>query len=257
MATGRWRWALATAGLAALVLGAAPAKTKCAPPGMTVFPDSDTPLPTNGRIVVEAWGTPPVEGRPPWPAMDLRAGAERVPLSLVERYDGARNIIEVVLAPASELRPRTRYALHFTDGGRPAVVLARPVAWTTGAGTDRVPPRWLAAPRADTGESRKAGCGDHTFVPVTAEIEGHDEVRILVELAPVGVTKDRAASYLVPLRDGVVEVGHEACTGPFDLESERRYTVRLTAVDAAGNRAPAPGRPVEITAPRAWDAPPR
>jgi hypothetical protein len=223
---------------------------------MTVLTGVDVALPTNARIVVEHWGPAAVEGRPPWPGMELRAGGERVALSVVDRFDGARNVTEAVLAPASELRPRTRYALHFTDGGKPVVASGEPVAWTTGARVDRVPPRWLAPPRAGVGVSKKLGCGDETFVTVGAWIETDGEVQVLVELTLLG-WKGRRASYIVPLLDGGVEVGHHMCTGPFDLESERRYTVRLTAVDAAGNRAVAPGPPVEITAPRAWDAPPR
>src|SRR5262249_21135452 len=156
MATGFAGWSVvAISVIGPLAFAAGPATAKCAQDGMTVVTSVDVALPTNPRIVVEHWGPAAVEGRPPWPAMELRAGAQRVRLSVVERYDGARNVTEAVLAPATELRPRTRYALYFADGGKPVVSLAEPVAWTTGASADRVPPRWLAPPRAGVGESKK------------------------------------------------------------------------------------------------------
>ena len=44
------------------------------------------------------------------------------------------------------------------------------------------------------------------------------------------------------------------CGGPFDLLPGRRYAVKLTAVDAAGNETPAPGGPLEIVGPVDRDA---
>ena len=127
--------------------------------------------------------------------------------------------------------------------------------WTTTAGADQVAPRWRNAPKVKPGVHGLYGCGDAVYVPVSVPFDGEaDDVRIVAEVRPIAGSVIPAggpatARYLLRPRGDEIKIGHEMCGGPFELEPGRRYTVKLTAVDAAGNASPAPGRPMQIVGP--------
>lgn len=50
--------------------------------------------------------------------------------------------------------------------------------------------------------------------------------------------------------EGKVRIGHGMCSGGFKLQEGMRYTVRLVAVDMAGNESVAPGDEVLIEGPQ-------
>jgi hypothetical protein len=255
-------WVAVAVGVGALGVSAA-ASAKCGPPRIEVFPPVTEPLPTNARIVIELYGFRFVDGKSPPPLLDLRAEGERVALSITDAFDGALNVQELVLKPATELRPRTRYELYLSDEDRPIPPDLRwqdrrPVAWTTADKPDRTAPRWASAPKAGAGVYELMGCGDEAFVPVSvAAQDDSGSVLFLAEVTPLGAPmpsgKARPTSYLVWARDGQIEIGHRMCTGPFALESGTRYSVKLGAVDGSGNRAAAPGQPLTIAGP-SWPA---
>jgi hypothetical protein len=234
-----------------------PATAKCADSTIEVFPETSAALPTNGRIVVEIAGLIGADRTPSAVPMQLRNGTERVLLNVVDtNVEAVGGVVQMVFVPARELRADTTYTLYLSEEARPLTRSSDPIAWTTSAGADRTAPRWRAAPRSGPGVSAPLGCGSEVFVPVSVALDGDDEdaVRILAEVRPIGgavlpTGGPATARYLLERRGGGIKIGHEMCGGPFDLEPGRRYTVRLTAVDAAGNKAPAPGRPLEILGP--------
>jgi len=217
-----------------------------------VFPPTGEALPTNGRIVLELVGFEGLDGQSPWWPMELRSGTERIALNEVASFVGASRVRQVVLQPARGLRPNARYELYASDehlpmSVRPGSHAAEPFAWTTSAAADHTVPRWRSAPRSGAGVYRLLGCGTEVSVGVSVSVGGEEPVQLLAEVTPAGSV--RAATYMLRPRNGQVEIGHDMCSGPFDLEPGRHYSLRLTAVDAAGNRSPAPGRPSEIMGP--------
>jgi hypothetical protein len=55
--------------------------------------------------------------------------------------------------------------------------------------------------------------------------------------------------YVLPVREGLVSIGHGMCSGPFEFKPGTRYSATFWAVDLAGNEPPAPGMPVEFEGP--------
>lgn len=82
---------------------------------------------------------------------------------------------------------------------------------------------------------------------VPATDDGGAAALFLVDVAPVAGGPH--VQYLVAPRDGVVEVGHGMCSGPFELAPGGRYRVTLAAVDLAGHTVVAPGSGFEIVGP--------
>jgi hypothetical protein len=198
-------------------------------PELTTFPSQHEALPTNGRIVFHL----------DLSRVELRAGDDRIPLRSGGMLPGGH----FVRVPAKELEPRTRYVLSEAEGGTPYEELFfehEVPEWTTGPGPDHVAPRWSAAPTAVSGGSW-----------ILAPISDNESVMFIAEVRPIDRRESKAdpsRAVLFP-RGGQVYVDYWTTGRAFNLEPGQRYAVKLTAIDAAGNEARAPGPPVEIVGP--------
>ncbi|WP_224367564.1 hypothetical protein [Hyalangium versicolor] len=231
---------------------------KCAMQSLTVWPPPGQSLPANGQVVLEGFGAfvepvTRIDERSP----RLVAGKDEVPLRVVAVHRGEFNLSQAILQPERPLRPGERYTLHLTqpkDSQEPVLPTTQrlngtsvPMAWTVTA-ADVKPPRWREVPRIMEESAEMLGCGPAVHVSVSASVdEDGSKVQVLAEV--------RRAEGGEPVRfrltpnDEQVAVGHGMCSGAFQLEEGMRYTVRLVAVDMAGNETAAPGDPVLITGP--------
>ena len=238
---------------------------------LEVFPASGATLPINGHIILAVpRHLKRPGGRTPWRTLTLRAETERVALKAMETLEGADGDMQMVLVPAAPLRPGTTYELAIADVPTPAhrrsleeLLNDSPsghdsevvrFAWTTARTSDRARPRWRAAPKGRAGVNEQLGCGPEVLVPVSVPIDSEEAVQILAEVTPLGGGQGPGGAntrrYLIAPQDSEIEIGHAMCGGPFDLAPGVHYSVKLTAVDVAGNWSPAPGRPLEIIGPR-------
>jgi len=200
-------------------------------------PTTDNALPTNGRIVLDRGGgllhgdfgdsLLQIEDRHP----ELRSDHERVALKVVETYD-RRDGATVVLVAAHHLRPSTAYTLVFYQ----PLDNAPAATWTTASADDRSPPRWLAPPTAQPAEYHRTDCGVDSHVSVEVPIA--DAPWIRVEWRPHGERRWRRS--LNAPKDEQIKVW---------LPPDGRYTLKLTAIDFAGNEVKAPGPPLEVVMP--------
>ncbi len=207
---------------------------------LEVFPGVGEALPINGRITLTVSGVMPPLETAPWAALELRAGSERVPLKVVEKFDGT-----TVLVPTIALRRTTEYELHFAEPNLP--IPWSKIAWTTASVADNVPPRWRSAPKVRRFTPPQTKRGPPENACLTTSIDGDEPVQILAEVKPLGQA--------IPLGEGapfklLVALGNrEECAPVLALRTGYRYQLTLTAIDAAGNRSPAPGQPLVIAGP--------
>jgi hypothetical protein len=240
-----WIAACVGAALAPLAVSA-----KCAGGADTVHPRLSR-LPLNGRIVLTRSGLLNVErGSTELEALELRSEADRVPLRVVETNLGVRQV-QFVLSPVRPLLGATRYTLRRKgdDGGEASGRRSTETfVWTTASAPDKSPPRWRRRPTIGAASYVRYGCGPATHVKVNVAVDDAEAgVQIRTEL----YSHDGGSPlrYLIEPVDGVIEIGHGMCGGAFPLDPNERYSVMLTAVDAAGNETPAPGGPLEIVGP--------
>jgi hypothetical protein len=202
-----------------------------------VSPTADESLPMNGRIVLDRAGgllggefgdsLLQIEERHP----ELRSDRERVALRVVEKYD-RRDGATVVLTAAHHLQPSTAYTLVLGSSmDDPALA-----TWTTASSEDRSPPRWFARPTADAPVDRYIECRVDTHVAVN--VPTVDAPWIRTEWRRHGERRWRAS--LNAPKDGQIRVW---------LPPYERYTLKLTAIDFAGNEVRAPGPPLEVVMP--------
>jgi hypothetical protein len=209
----------------------------------------------NGRIVVTRTSLLSQGLKTKLEALELRSETDRVPLRVVETNVGFQEA-QFVLSPVRHLHAETRYELWKAVSGSEEQVHGwkSGLAWTTGPATDDAAPRWRSRPTVGENRYVRYGCGPESLVEVNVAL--HDPsvdprndgaVRVRAELRPSD--GGRTLRYLLEPFEGVIQIGHGMCSGGFSLEPNRRYVVTLTAVDAAGNEARAPGRPLEIVGP--------
>jgi hypothetical protein len=233
----------------------------CAAAELEVWPPLDQLLPANGQVVLEGYGgfQEPV-ARIAERSPRLVADGDEVPLRVLAVHRGEKRLTQAVLRPERSLKPGKRYTLLFTqlmkvsETDLPTRVWWKddyaPMTWTATA-EDVTPPRWRKAPSRLDAKAEMLGCGPSIHVDVAAAVEDEgSQVQVLAEVRPVGKRQSKVVRFRLTPSGEQVAIGHGMCSGGFQLQEGADYTVRLVAVDAAGNETPAPGDPVLIQGPK-------
>jgi hypothetical protein len=93
------------------------------------------------------------------------------------------------------------------------------------------------------------GCGPAVHVDVSTSLEDEGaQVQVLAEVTRTG--SGETVRFRLSPSGQRVKIGHHMCAGGFDLKEGVRYSVRLVAVDMAGNETAAPGGALLIQGPR-------
>ena len=249
----------ALVGIAACVstaLAPLAASAKCAVGGDSVYPKVSR-LPLNGRIVLTRSGLLNAKNETPnLEPLELRSKADRVPLRVVETNIGVAEV-QFVLSPVRTLLAATQYTLSRKDddGGEASARRATETfVFTTASAPDKSAPRWRRRPTVGDASYVRYGCGPATRVKVNVAVDdtltdpdADAGVQVRAELFPHD--GGSPLRYLITPIHGVIEIGHGMCGGAFPIQPNERYSVLLTAVDAAGNETRAPGAPLEIVGP--------
>ena len=138
----------------------------------------------------------------------------------------------VVLTPDHPLKPNTSYALAFD----PPVSGFSPSSWTTEGSADRNAPRWLSRPTAGAPVMQRSTCRWLRYVDISVPVS--EPAIFRVHTRERGDQRLRQEFFLA----------HQGSI-MFPVTENTHYTLKLTAVDFAGNEAKAPGPPIQIHVP--------
>lgn len=228
----------------------------------SAWPPSGTPLPTNGRLVLvgDRAGSRVLRATTQRP-LRLAAADDTVPVRVVWVSRGDL-YSQALLVPERRLRPDRVYGLEQAKGSgdtefepvafgtyrskQPPVT--SPGRWPTASRSDRRAPRWDAPPRAEAPECGVARHGDGCRFIVNAAVhDAEGDVRVRVELPGEW---GRTLRFFLPVVEGRLAwvLGSEVSMyRPHNLGP---HQVVVTAVDLAGNEAPAPGGTLRVPAAR-------
>jgi len=251
------RYAAALTALASLTLCAPqPARAKCRSWSVTTVPAHGArKVPTNVKLllVVFSFAQQQTVARA-LGSCSLASGAHRVPLkvSVLPASKRSYRNLYLSLEPRGRLRPNRRYRLRL-GGSRQALrpPLDRIVrklsryAFRTGAGPDLKAPRRPQRPFAARYSFRRLGCGPAESIDFKLKPLADDRTpaqRIKLRLEVVEKQQRAAHSFALllppPWSPGQAGLGHGMCSGNFRLARGAVYTIRVRAVDHAGNASP-------------------
>ena len=240
-----------SAGLALLLAAPSPARADCTAGAVWAWPAPNQPLDPAGRIVLDAYGTDRAwvldVGRL---APRLVGAGQTIPLRVVESHVGSFEVGQVVLAAEQPLRPGGTYRLVLDGRPTPEVwtgVKHAPLEWNVAPSRSSAPPRFRSAPRLDRTSFTPFGCGPAIYAHFTVDVDAPDRVFFRARVEPLA--GGPTIEYLVPAANGVLDVGHGMCSGPFVLTAGAQYRITLSAIDIAGRETPAPGGPHVVTGP--------
>jgi len=236
-------------------------------PGYYFMVADGSVVPTNTRVVLHSrngvvWSLPDVVAMQP----TLVAGAERVPLAIVDSFDDMEGHAKpfeanagygdslIVFETERPLTPNTRYALEVVEPGSGHTNALS--SWTTAVHADEEPPRWSRAPRIST------RAHDWTEEPRPGiDIDLPDERQpfyLQLEATPIGPgspkrmllripppSEEAAACHLVYVFDHAGGVFADAK----HADAGKRFSFQLKATDLAGNSSAAPGPPLQLSWP--------
>lgn len=205
-----------------------------------VWPPIETKLPLNGRIIIGGFGTvqSDVEKLASY-GPSLVATGHRVAFTVNQTNVGEMKIAQAILVPSEALKPGLNYRLTWKK--RPPG-FAQPANWTTGKSRDDTVPTWLSTPFPQPGERHEFGCGP--AVNARVDLAPLDDSPFLIRARVTRGTQ--STEYLLRWTKGEsLAIGHGMCSGAFELQ-DSEWTLELSAVDAAGNEAPAPGTAIRF-----------
>lgn len=230
---------------------------------LEVWPQTGATLPSDGAILVSVHHQPPPRD---WsavlqdpPAFWLDGEGKRVRLLVTATLEGFQ-LTQYLLTPAEdvigEFELRSARIPYRSDYDSDA-----PARWHFVARHhDPSPVRWASQPTfVDTYFDDMSDSCDKSQIawlgaPLLTE---RAWVKAIVEPESDEVPEDEYPLYgpiILPVRDGLVPIGHFICGGGVFLMAGRRYRATLTALDEAGHEA-ACGAEVEFTAPGRYIGP--
>jgi hypothetical protein len=231
--------------------------------GVWSWPPAGSSIPTNGIVILRgnerAYQDLVAHINERRPA--LACGKHLIPLRMKDLYVGYDET-RALLVPARALPPLTRcelflivaprtgdLAVNWISGRDRMEGPATPPWWETRADADHRRPVWTAPPHWTGQPDRGPRCGmPDGWVSAKVSVpaaDGEGPVLIHVFLDDGHEKND----FVIASEEGQIDVGHDMCGGAFELEEGRKYRLRLSAMDAAGNEAPAPGKLPAITPP--------
>lgn len=230
--------------LAAAFIAPSIAQAKCMAGNITAWPPPDTALPTRPMILLEGFGDdqPYIAALAAGGTARLVAGKRRVKLSLDALHVGGFGLTQAVLISPRALEAGRHYTLevHGPSGKRVPITTwvdgaSRPMGWTVA----RAPAGKLAlrgGARVTGEDYTRFGCGPASHVEVSVPATSGAPLAVEVALTELGgAGAGHTRTYVVPLRDGQLRIGHGMCSGAFRVTGpERRFEAELTVLDAAG-----------------------
>jgi hypothetical protein len=243
--------------VALTLLCAAPAAARCKTDGIFVFPSPGAVIPMNARFILEGAGkqkkrVAALVGQ----TLILRSSDSRVPaitVSVKAGWESQRARTAVVLLPNSQLTAGREYTLQIEKALPGYVVLndfaTETLSWKAAPVADTTPPRFQTRPVIAEGRSERDRDGISSHMKLKAELIEDSPAYFLVRLTAIAKPGSAKQLYPVPINGGEGLVGHDACSGGFQFDSDMPYRLEVETYDSAGNKATEKLQPIEAKSP--------
>jgi hypothetical protein len=241
----------------ALMLCAADAAAKCKTDGIFVFPAPGAVVPLNVRFILEGAGKEKkrVNGLV-GQTLVLRSNDRNAPsitVTVKAGWESQRSRTAVVLLPSSPLLPGREYSLMIDKQLPGYKVLnddvAETLTWKSAPVADTTPPKFQTRPVVADGRSDRDRDGISSHIRLKAEIIEDSPVYYVVRVSAIAKPGSPKQVYPVPINGGEALIGHDACSGGFQFDSDMPYRLEVETYDSAGNKSPDKLQPIEAKSP--------
>ncbi|MEO6347549.1 MAG: hypothetical protein ABIO60_06525 [Aquaticitalea sp.] len=218
---------------------------KCTSRGIYCLTKSPT-LNKNGLIVLEFYALSQLlishlnEKYPIY----LKSSNGKVQLNVIEILKGEMSLTQIVLKPASGLKPDQIYSLEIDNLPKGELKPKR----YYGSSNKREELTFKISNLVDINlpvltntptEQKKTlvyyGCGPATWVYFT--VAGHDESELFVRANLKNKSTGKVTTFILTLEDGLTKIGHGMCSGPFHFDIGDNFEVTFQLFDQSGNKS--------------------
>lgn len=226
-------------------------QARCKEESYAVLPPSGD-VPANVRIIIEGFGNGQhrIENIKLGEAR-LVSGRGAIKLTPEAIHIGQYLVTQVILKPSEPLLQGDWYSLE-VDGISPddfEISGNAPVkGWRCNGSLDLSGATWRSSPIIIDRKSIDHGTTPSEWIRIKAPVNDDHLPYVLVKLK---TTRDKAykRSYILPVKDDMILVGHGACSGPFNINSGCSYIAKLIPYDISGNTNEAAARKVSFSDP--------
>jgi hypothetical protein len=243
--------------VAVALCAALPAAAKCKTDGIFVFPAPGAVIPLNARFILEGAGkekkrVSALVGQ----TLILRSKEANVPAITVQvkaGWESQRSRVAVVLLPSTQMLPGREYSL-LIDKQMPNYVILNDDAldtltWKSAPVADTTPPKFQVRPNVAEGIVSRDKDGISSWMKIRALLIEDSPAYFVVRVSNIAKPGSPKQLYPVPINGGEALLGHDACSGSFQWESDWPYRLEIETYDSAGNKAVDKIAPLEAKSP--------
>lgn len=231
--------------------------SKCASSGLYFWPTKQT-VSQNSIFVIDGYATSQkiITGLGTTYKVYLKSNNEKIKLNVQELLVGQFSLTQAILKPEEILSVGQEYELVIENLGALESQVYRyndstrqkeKVKWTVSNFSDTVSPIWTNNPKFKNSSYDMYGCGPAIFANFTYSAKDNSEylIKTIVKNKSTGI---ETTYYLKP-DDKVIAVGHDMCSGAFNLEGGDKFEVEFSLFDASGNLTKWTGERIEFKRP--------
>lgn len=212
---------------------------KCLSESLTFWPNNKE-ININSVFLIDGYGRSQeiVHGLGKAHKVFLKSDKEEIELIVTQVNVGLYQLTQAILRPKTKLTPNTVYKLVIKGINSDKIKKYNTethkhedVIWTTTNEVDNQPPTWTSLPTEFDKSYHEYGCGPATYVDFKFEAKETSELLFKVTL----LSDDTETVYYIQSQDKLIKVGHGMCSGAFNFNQGRKYSINIDLMDSSGN----------------------
>lgn len=187
----------------------------------------------------------------------LKSKNHTVRLLVSEYHESGFNLAQSIMRPEEKLHPGESYTLFIEgiDDNSPQGVLEwnyesrkkELVSWNVENSNEPEVLTFKSEPKYLGGAYTGFGCGPdiHSYFKITSE----NDSPALVFVSLTDLESLETTEYYIPYAVDLIPVGHGMCSGEFNIEVEKRYSITFRLMDASGKVSSRTSNPIYFNGP--------
>lgn len=188
--------------------------------------------------------------------LKLISKSETVPLTLLEENIGMFHANQYLLKPEKELIIEDTYELNFDSLPKDNFLYQsfsrmKNIKYSIINKKTYQKPEWINNPEEISKTKIHFGCGPEANNTFSIKIKKNETIMIKANV--LDLETNLKISYVLPINDNTIAIGHGMCSGPFLLDELKNYQVTFDILQNNGEIIQWQGKPIPFKAPNDLD----